>query len=427
VTGPWPERMNTQVVALGSIAEIQLGKMLQPSPDSLSDSEVPYLRAGTLSSLGFVDDLPRMYASARDKSQYSVAPGDLVVAEGGDVGRTAFLPMVPPHAIIQNSLHRVRSSSADIRYLRYCIDAIYASGWLDVLCNKSTFGHLTHEKLTSLPIPVVSRDQQTAVANHLDTEMARIDALVAKKRQLIEVVEERRMSSLPAAFAERGFHFPTSLAPDWSRVRLPQAWRIIRLSQVLRRLTNGYVGPTRDILRDSGIRYVQSLHIKNGAINFARRPFFVDESWHRERPRIHLRPGDVLIVQTGDIGQIAVVPEGFGQASCHALQIARVDPTLLSGEYLGAYLRSPFGYQSLLSRATGALHPHLEGGIRDVPIVVPPQAMQAKVVDEIARASERLATLGHAITRQIDLLGEHRQALISAGVTGELEVTGMAA
>ena len=188
----------------------------------------------------------------------------------------------------------------------------------------------------------------------------------------------------------------------------------------------GYVGPTRDILRDKGVRYIQSIHIKKGLIDFDRRPFYVSKEWHQQQPRIQLRPDDVLIVQTGDIGQVAVVPHDIGEASCHALQIARVRKDIVTGHYLGEYLRSTYGYQSLLSRATGALHPHLEAGIRDVPIVVPPLSIQNEIVHVIAqrRASHQDVLL--SIGTHVRLLQEHRQALITATVTGQIDITSAA-
>jgi type I restriction enzyme, S subunit len=226
--------------------------------------------------------------------------------------------------------------------------------------------------------------------------------------------------------ASKGFSFPLTLDPDWSSVNLPAGWRVINLRQTLVKLTNGYVGPTRDILREDGVRYIQSLHIKKGKIDFSRRPFFVSWEWHGERTRINLRAGDVLIVQTGDIGQVAVVPEGFGEASCHALQIARVRQDVLSGPYLSEYLRTAFGYQSLLKRATGALHPHLEGGIRDVPVVVPPKSIQGELLLSVEEGSSRLELLERKLGGQIDLLAERRQALITAAVTGQLSIPGAA-
>jgi type I restriction enzyme S subunit len=132
----------------------------------------------------------------------------------------------------------------------------------------------------------------------------------------------------------------------------------------------------------------------------------------------------VVIVQTGDIGQCAVIPDDFGEANCHALLIARTNESVASGEYLAAYLQSNFGRHSLLRLATGALHPHLEFGIRDAALLLPPKAMQSEIV-HVVRDEQRLLDATSAIVgRQIGLLDEHRQALITAAVTGEFVVAG---
>jgi type I restriction enzyme S subunit len=237
----------------------------------------------------------------------------------------------------------------------------------------------------------------------------------------VESVEARLAVAADVALERRGWKQPRTLEAEAVR-DVPSGWRVARLSQVLRQLTNGYVGPTRDILVEEGVRYVQGMHIKGDVIDFDRRHFFVTEAWHAARPRIHLRPGDVLIVQTGDIGRVAVVPPDFGEASCHALQIARVHQHVLSGEYLGAYLGSSFGYHSLLSRATGALHPHLEGGIRSVPVVVPPPDVQSSVVEEVTRPRKTMREARAAMQRQAALLGERKRSMMSAAVSGEFDV-----
>ena len=251
MSGPWPETV-LDLAPLGRIAEIQLGKMLQPAPAGEQDGEVAYLRAGLLSSLDSLGDLPRMFASPADQERYAVRPGDLIVAEGGDCGQTGFVPCIPDATIIQNSLHRVRSWTADIRFVRYCLSAIYSSDWLDVLCNKSTFGHLTREKLASIRIPYPSLEEQRAVADYLDSETARIDALTAAKRAMSALIDERTSRAFEDVVTPYGLAFPSVLdvaASDW---RLPPNWMLVNLSQVLVQLTNGYVGPTRDILVDEG-------------------------------------------------------------------------------------------------------------------------------------------------------------------------------
>lgn len=263
---------------------------------------------------------------------------------------------------------------------------------------------------------------QRTVADYLDHETARIDALIAARRRMVALLDERDSVAFDRVMHARGCGLPLKLDCGSSQFSVPKGWKVMNLSQALVQLTNGFVGPTRDILFDEGVPYIQSLHIKSGKIDFARRPFFVAKSWHDERPRIHLRDGDVLIVQTGDIGQVAVVPPGFGDASCHALQIARVRKDLITGPYLGSYLRSSFGYQSLLSRATGALHPHLEAGIKNIPIVVPPIPVQNAAVEEVAQAIGESRRLRSILGRQVDLLQERRQALITAAVSGQLEI-----
>jgi len=278
--------------------------------------------------------------------------------------------------------------------------------------------------LRLIPIALPPIAEQRAIADYLDRETARIDTLIEEQRRLIEMLRERRESVVDSTLAHHGLKISSELeAYDGM---LPDGWRLILLGRTLQQLTNGFVGPTRDILVDAGIRYIQSTHIKSGRIDFERRPFYVSREWHEQRPRIHLRQGDVLIVQTGDIGKVAVVPADFGESSCHALQIARVRPELLSGEYLGAFLSSRIGYQSLLARATGAMHPHLEAGIRSAPIVVPPLEIQTQIVNEVTCETAKIDALIAETETFIELSRERRSALITAAVTGQIDVRGAA-
>jgi len=361
-----------------------------------------------------------------DAGVAEVAPGDVLFGKLRPYLAKSWLADRPAYA--STELLCLRSiNQVSPRWLAYLVRTQPFVEWAVATSDGTKMPRTSWEKLGSYRVQVPDPRSQRVIADYLDRETARIDALIAAKRRMIDLLEERKSVAFVRILAEGGFAFPLTLDPNWNEIHLPTAWMVIGLGQCLRQLTNGYVGPTRDILRDDGIRYIQSLHIKNGQIDFERSPYFVELAWHDARPRIHLRPGDVLLVQTGDIGQVAVVPPGFGDASCHALQIARVRPEMMSGEYLAAYLRSPFGYQLLLSRATGALHPHLEGGIKDVPVVVPPRPLQREIVRAVAQDQTECDRLIRVIGAQGDLLRERRQALITAAVTGELDIPGVAA
>ena len=376
------------------------------------------LRDDTFKSLPF--------AVAKDAM---LSSGDiLMTAAGATIGKSfRFTDSYP--ACFAGYLVRFRPAEHKVngRFVAYWMQSATYWAQVDAQRVKSTIENFSASRYQGLEVPVPPLPTQRAIADYLDSETARIDALIEKKRRIVDLTLARCSQVLQSAMSSHGFTIPSTLEPDWSQVDFPSGWYVLHMNQALLQLTNGFVGPTRDILFDEGIRYVQSLHIKNGAIDFERRPFFVDKAWHDARPRVHLRPEDVLIVQTGDIGQVAVVPPDFGEASCHALQIARVRSEIVSGSYLGEYLRTPFGYHSLLKRATGALHPHLEGGIRDVPVVVPPRAVQDSLVEEATRTRRQATHLVEKLGRQIDLLIEHRQAIITAAVTGDLPIPGVAA
>src|SRR5690606_1420000 len=109
-------------------------------------------------------------------------------------------------------------------------------------------------------------------------------------------------------------------------------------------------------------------------------PYYVSEEWSRSHSKSILYPGDVLIVQTGDIGQSAVVTEDFAGCNCHALIIVAPLRSSLEGAWLSWVLNSTFGVHSLLSIQTGALHPHLNcGNVKQLYVPLPPISEQREI------------------------------------------------
>ncbi|MDT4859412.1 hypothetical protein FQZ97_939200 [compost metagenome] len=170
------------------------------------------------------------------------------------------------------------------------------------------------------------------------------------------------------------------------------------------------------------MRYLQSLHIKKNEIRF-NEPYFVSLQWSLDHQKSILQTGDVLIVQTGDIGQVAVVTEEFEGCNCHALIIVSPLRTVILGEWLSWVLNSEYGFHSLLSIQTGALHPHLNcGNVKELFIPVPPLETQAEAVKYLATETSKFDELISTAQSAIDLLKERRTALISAAVTGKIDV-----
>jgi len=365
-------------------------------------------------------------ASRQQIENFRLQPGDTVITKDSetadDIGVPAYVGSSAGDLVCGYHLAMLRPGERlHPKFLFWVMASSYGREALSVNASGVTRYGLTYGAIKDVAIPVPPIEEQRRIADFLDEQVARIDEAISAI-----VVERELQSEVPGAVF-------TDLLSEWipgfadhlglETGALSNGWRVDKLGHVLRQFTNGYVGPTRDILIDDGIPYIQSLHIKKGVIDFERRPYFVSEEWHNERPRIHLGVGDVLIVQTGDIGSIAVVPEGFMDASCHALLIARPRQDLVSSGYLGEYLRSPLGRAQLLSRATGALHPHLESGIKESPVVIPPQAEQMRIVHEMTSVRESMANIDSWLSGQEQLLQERKRSLITSAVTGALDVT----
>jgi type I restriction enzyme, S subunit len=198
---------------------------------------------------------------------------------------------------------------------------------------------------------------------------------------------------------------------------IPDNWNVYRLSNLVIKLNNGYVGPTRDIFKDEGVKYIQSLHLKNGTIKF-NFPYYVGHSWSNSHSNSILREKDILIVQTGSLGEVALVNKEFEGSNCHALIIARANNKYVVPEYLYLLLKSFYALNSLLSVQTGALHPHLNSSnIRPLKFPVPPIEEQKKVVCYLDFQIQKIDSLISRKQKLIDFHKEERSVVINQAIT----------
>lgn len=272
----------------------------------------------------------------------------------------------------------------------------------------------------SLPPP----DEQTAIATFLDHETGKIDTLIAEQEQLIALLAEKRQATISHAVTK-------GLNPDvpmkdsgvaWLG-KVPAHWEIRSIAKATTKITNGYVGPTRDILIDDGVPYVQATHIKGGRVNFGQ-DYFVSEEWSNAHAKSILGEGDVLIVQTGaGTGDVGLVSSGESGFNCHALIILSSEKSILHGSYLAAILESAYGRAKLASIQTGAMHPHLNcGEVKFVEIPLPPVKEQTEIMALVKSVTTSLDALAAEASQGIALLKERRSALIAAAVTGQIDV-----
>ncbi|RYF98216.1 MAG: restriction endonuclease subunit S, partial [Chitinophagaceae bacterium] len=282
---------------------------------------------------------------------------------------------------------------------------------------------ITSEDLLSIEVKTPPLKEQQAIGWFLDKKCDSIDGFIEKKLRLIELLQEEKTALINHAVT-KGIDAGAPMKPsnaEWLG-DIPAHWEVVRLKRVTSLITNGYVGPTRDILKPEGVRYIQSLHIKGGTIKF-HTPYYVSADWSSQHSRSILKEHDILVVQTGAVGSVGIVSKDFEGCNCHALIILRINNERAVPSYVFNVLQSNYGFHVLKSIETGALHPHLNSTIIcDIELPLPTIDEQIEIANLITLNTMRIEAAIGRIEKEIELLEEYKQALISEVVTGKVKV-----
>ena len=433
---PWQpvQRTDWQFSPVKHHFDILLGKMLQPKEQSLEDVEVPYFKAQHVQwDKVLTEDLPTMWATPGEISSLRVRKGDLLVCEGGEVGRAAIVTEEPPkNCIIQNALHLVRpKQSGDVRFLRYLLQQAASHEWLNVLCNRATIAHFTAEKFSGMWIWAPPLPEQRTIADYLDRETSKIDALITEKKRLLSLLAEKRRALITQAVTcglNRDVPMRDS-GVEWLGA-IPGHWEIEPLKHHLAGIEQGW-SPQSDNFPANEDEWGV---LKVGCVNEwefnpdenKRLPFDLEPLEEYE-----IKPGDVLISRANTaelLGGAVLVHEVRPKLLlCDKLYRLRVQSARLRSDYLVSYLRSVPGRFEFERDATGAsssMKNISQESITNLRIPIPPRDEQEAIVMYTGIERSRLDSLYTATERIIELLQERRTALISAAVTGQIRARG---
>lgn len=190
-----------EIAPLYSRYTVELGKMLD-SKRIVGTHLLPYLRnVDTQWDYVRVADLPEMDIEERELQRYTLQNGDLLVCEGGEVGRTAIWRGELPLCGYQKALHRLRPRGRDDepRFFYYVMREAARTGVFLARGNPNTIPHLTGEQLRVYRFPFPPAPEQHAIVQHLDSTLGMIDALGHKVEESITALREYRSALITAA------------------------------------------------------------------------------------------------------------------------------------------------------------------------------------------------------------------------------------
>jgi type I restriction enzyme S subunit len=335
--------------------------------------------------------------------------GDVLLTKAASIGKVAIVEtkidfnVWSPLAILRPDPARL-----DSRFLYFALQTTQSQDQLQTSSTKNTQQNVAMSDIGSLRIPSPPVSAQRAIAEYLDRETAHIDALIAVKRRMVELLQERWQGYLETEI--RG------VAEEYGQTPL---------KYVCREVVVGIVITPSAWYADAGVPAIRGTNVSPGAISTEDLVYLTQEG-HRLHPKSQLRSGDVVVVRTGQAGAAAVVPPELDGINCIDLVIIRLRRDY-SPHFLEFVMNSDWMQKHVDEHSVGTIQSHFNVGSAAA-VLVPraPITEQDAIVDRLRRERRRVTGLVNAIKRQLELLEQHRQALITAAVTGQLDIPGAA-
>lgn len=355
-----------------------------------------------------------------------VEPGDLVInkmkAWQGSVAVSEYRGIVSPAYHVFEPLHYEHS-----KFLHYLMRSPqYITGYLSnskgIRVNQ---WDLEPQRHTRMPLPIPPLEEQQAIANFLDAETSKIDALVAEQRRLIELLSEKRQAVISHAVT-KGLDPNVRMKPsgiEWLG-DVPEHWEVKSLRRI------GQVQNGLNIGGDafgSGEPFVSYGDVYNNP-NVPEVPSGLVESSVEDQQKCGLEVGDVLFTRTSetvdDIGVASTCLRSIPRSTFAGFlirfrpSIGVLDPRYSTFLFRNQGIQRHFsGTMNIVTRASLS-----QDLLKQLPVCLPPIEEQVEIAEFIGQKVESFAALIREAEQAIELLLERRTSLISAAVTGKIDV-----
>ncbi|ELY5145154.1 restriction endonuclease subunit S [Vibrio vulnificus] len=414
--GQIPEGWATKPLKFG--ATIVLGKMLcsqNPGGYSLrsylKSKNIQWLKA----DLTAVDE---MWFSKTELEMYRLYEDDLILSEGGEVGKACLWKSELEECYIQNSAHKVTMLDGNNpKYFLYQMFACGKYGHFDSIVNRVSIAHLTREKLANVKFLFPSLGEQKVIAVFLDKQTAQIDEAIAIKQKQIELLKERKQIIIQQAVTQ-GLNPDVPMKDsdvDWIGT-IPEHWEV-RRSKFL--FTQRKEKAWKDDVQLSatqkfGVIPQDEYEARTGA-RVVKIQFHLDKRKHVEKDDF------VISMRSFQGGLERAWSRGCIRSSYVILRpLEPIDPN-----FYGYLLKLPM-YIKALQRTASFIRDGQDlnfDNFSQVDLFIPPLEEQKAIADYVRGFMESSDDGISLMEEQIAKLKEYKTTLINSAVTGKIKVT----
>ena len=364
------------------------------------------------------DNLPTFF-DGDEGEDVVVNDGDIVIGMDGDFNSVTW---TKGEALLNQRVCALRAKShsgVESRMLGYQIPISLKI--INDLTPWSTVKHLSSLDVLSLRFPKFNLSTQREIADFLDRETARIDLLIEKKQKLVALLGEERGATITSMVtgSEESAH-RTHWHSQWFP-ELPSDWALARVKHVTSKISDGpHISPE---YVDEGIPFISARNIKvqRWSLDDAKHisPELFKELTKKSKPQV----GDVLYTKGGTTGVARAVDLDFDFHIWVHVALLKLRKRICIPQFLAYALNSAPCYEQSQLATRGATNNDLGlSRIANIQIPLPPLDRQKEIIGKIDRYLSRIDSLTGTIDASIDRLKENRSALITAAVTGQIDV-----
>ncbi len=288
-----------RVQRFDSLFAVQQGKQVSKK-NRVGENQRPFLRTKNV-FWGRLDltNLDEMHFTETDEKRLVLQPDDLLVCEGGDIGRTAIWRGELARCYYQNHLHRarVRDEAANSEFALYWLWYAFEIGSVYFgRGNVTTIPNLSQSKLCELPLPVPPLPEQRKIAGVLGV----VQRAIEQQERLLQLTAELKKTLLHQLFTQ-GLRGEPQKQTEIGTV--PESWEVVRLDSMFR-IQQGKQVSKKNRVGENQHPFLRTKNVFWGRLDLSD----LDEMHftEAEERRLTLEPGDLLVCEGGDIGRTAI-------------------------------------------------------------------------------------------------------------------------
>jgi type I restriction enzyme S subunit len=359
---------------------------------------------------------------------------DVLVSITADIGSVAVVRKSLGEAYINQHIALLRPipEQADCRWLAYALCSHAGREQLTQSMYGGTKQGLGLEDVKEVWLSAPSLPEQHAIADFLDRKTQAIDALIQRKERLIALLQEKRQALITQAVT-KGLD-PTVPMKDsgieWLG-EIPAHWEVLGLRRFIQKIDQGWSPVAEDRLVDTEEEWgvLKLSAVSNGIYRMSEHKTLLPGTDPDRRFEVH--NGDLLITRSNTpelVGDVCVVERTQPRLIlCDLIYRLTIDQRRVLKKFLAYFLLSPIGRIQIVADARGTSQSMVkvsQSHIKSWFLAVPPKIdEQQRIIETLDEETMQLRVLEIKVEKHIRLLREYRQALISAAVTGKINVT----